>query len=208
MKSIAAYTLLELVVVFGILAVLIGFSVVGLIGLRESAQLNKTVSDFVSEAKTQLSDARNDVYTQEEIGVRLNDPSCSSLSSSPFSPDAKGYFFIKDSKEFRKIKCVETDISIGNNYCCVMVESIDRFDSEDADIVYTADCEGVLFEYATGQVLSFNPGTDGGTVNMGEGVSTSIQAVREECLLNIENKSINYSKDILFDPEGNGINVQ
>jgi|GEM_PF-3645909 len=206
-KTARAFTLVELIVVIAIVAILMAMSIAALIGFRESARLNKTVNDFTSEAKTVLSRARNNVYTQDELAVFDNEESCATISGKAFKPDAAGYYFDDTQKNAKHIKCISTRLSLDNNYCCTIVEDVDAFGSENEDIEYISECDGVLFEYATGDLLRFNPeGSSGIEINAGS--SASVKAVNENCIVTINHKKIDFKKKVLFDAENTAIEIQ
>jgi type II secretory pathway pseudopilin PulG len=204
---LTAYTLVELIVVMGIVGVLITLSLGGLVGLRESSRLNKNVQDYVSEARSFLSRARNNVYDKAEIDLLGTEASCSTIATTPFIPDAIGYYFNTSTKEPQTIKCAATSLSTQGNFCCTVVNDVDTFKQGDNNITYTADCDGVLFEYSTGQIYKFNPGSKG-NVTVTPGASITINGVKEQCTVTLKNETVGYSKEILFDSDNNAIEVQ
>lgn len=202
-----AYTLVELIVVMGIIGVLITLSITGLVGLRESSRLNKNVQDFTSESKTFLSRARSNVYDKTEVLLTGQDVSCSSIATTPFAPDAIGYYFDPNAHDAKTIKCASTSISTQGNFCCTPVTNTSTFKQGDKNITYSASCSGVLFEYSTGQIYRFNPQSQG-NIDVTPNSSTLVNAVKQQCEVTIKNELINYSKNILFDSENNAIVVQ
>lgn len=207
MKTARAFTLVELIVVIAIIAILMSGSIVGLLSFKESSYLKSNVEEFVSQARTDLSYARNSVYSQSELEVLTNDPTCSTISISEFAPDATGYYFNPSTKSAEFIKCVSTDLSVENNYCCVLAPEAYSQKLDNEKIEYSSDCDGVLFEYSTGRVLRFNPSASRG-VDISAGGSTSIKAVEENCELKINHTGIGFSKTILFDSEGSTIGIE
>lgn len=205
--NLSAYTIVELIVVMGIVGMLIGLSIGGLVGLRESTRLNKNVQDFVSESKSFLSRARNNSYDKAEIDLIGTEATCSSIATTPFVPDAIGYYFNTTTKEPQTVKCVSTSLSTQGNFCCTVISDIDTFKQGDKNITYTANCDGVIFEYSTGQIYKYNPGNPG-NVTVTPGTSITIHAVKEQCTVTLKNEMINYSKEILFDSNNNAIEVQ
>ena len=207
LNNFRAFTLVELIAVMAIVATLIGGSIAVIVGLRESSRLRSNVNNFVSEAKTKLSYARNSVYTQSELRLISLNPNCSSIVSNEFAPDALGYFFDPTAKKVKPIKCVSTQLSTSSNFCCVLVTDFDNQSISSNNIEYSADCSGVLFEYATGKVLRFNPEGQNSII-LNQGSSTSVDAVSQNCTLEIKHTGINYSQTVFFDSENASIEIK
>jgi len=190
---------MELLIVMIIIAILFSLSLFALVGFGESSKLNRFVSDFASRANTDLSNARNNVYDQSEIQkvLRFNDDiTCSSIGSSDFAPAAIGYTF--ENNQYSPIKCLATQFSATANYCCVKTDLKDgRLEYTDENILISASCKSILFEYSTGDIMTSKSGQ-----------YSTMLANEDDCVVTIRHGRLGFSKEILFNAKNNAIEIQ
>lgn len=177
-SKLKAFTLAELLVVLLIVAILSASGITALIGLRNSSIVNSQTRDFVSEAKSFLSEARGSVYLIEDIQNNTK-------------PDAIGFVFQQEN--YQKLKCTKQSAIAYDYSCAVDIHYVNR-KHPDATFAPRGNCVGILFEYATGDIKNFE--TDQlATLSTKEGI----------CELVVDHVNISYSKTITIDAENNTI---
>lgn len=182
-----------------IVAFLTAMGISALIGLRESSKVNRTATDFASQAKTDISNARNNVYTPTELNLLTSgaERSCSLITTHDFVPDAIGYRF--ENNTFKTIKCLSYRISTTADYCCTEYDSGNSLiNLKDEKINYGASCTGVLFEYSTGDVVT----TTSDQISLVSVDNTT------NCDVTVRNTQIGFNKVITFDVDANAVNIQ
>ncbi|MBD3280757.1 prepilin-type N-terminal cleavage/methylation domain-containing protein [Candidatus Dojkabacteria bacterium] len=191
-----AFTLVELLVVIAIFATLIAVGITALVNLSNRSQVNTATQDFLSTSKTYIQRARNSVYTNAELDkLKEGWRSTCVLVDEQFPPDAIGFTF--DQQEVSYIKCSRNS-SLSADFCCVNAdtEEIIMRNDEQTFIQPQDDCNGVVFEYATGEVYSFS----------NEDL-LSITASKSNCEVRIRHNSISYFKTVVFNGEKNEVKI-
>lgn len=199
MKTVKAFTLIELLIVMAIVGVLLTLSLSAIVGLRESSRLNRILDDFYTESKSNLSNARNNVYRDTELASISSNvqATCANIATSSFLPEARGYYFANG--EYKNMKCLHTQYAVTSNFCCVEETDYDAVLNLDTNnIVFNSNCTGVLFDYSTGDILTTSSTT----------MSTLLADSSNDCSVEVRHKTLGFNKTILYKVNENTIEVQ
>lgn len=178
--NLAAYTILEVMVVFAVIAVLAGIGITAMVSFRSLVQLQEASSGFVSTLRTVQNMARTGALVEDNPSRYINAANCTSIinaeARSACSRRADAFAVYFDSDDNYSIRACTIN---GNGYACSYMYQDQAKPREFADIVIrpTAtsqdSCRVIVFERLTGAIYS-----------MGNLNDTSKQ-VSGECVLEI-----------------------
>lgn len=185
MKFTAGYTLLEAIVVLGIIAALASFGIYGLVTMRQSIQIQQSHSEFVSTLRHVQNLARNSVASQVLIAQTGN----------PLASLVDGYAIYFDSPTNYSIRYCKTS---GTSMDCRSIEQANVKSASYADIsVYPlggSNCRGIFFERLTGNI---------------SGMSNALSNLDdiEVCTIRATHNSTRNYREITIDFAGNSIKI-
>jgi type II secretory pathway pseudopilin PulG len=156
--KIPSFTVLELIVVLGVIAAIAGVGITGMIGFRRNVQLQEATSSFISTIRTVQNMARTGTLSRYVVKSDCAD------QEDPFCRRADAFAVYFDSRENYSIRyCLEVDFAGEQRLTCG-VESLNVKPSEFNPVVIypnqeTGDkCQGIVFKRLTGEVSAI--GTD------------------------------------------------
>lgn len=176
------FTLLELMVVMGIMAALLALGTAGLVSFRNTVELDQVRSDFVSQLRTAQNLAKNSVTS----GV---------LGGDPFTSKVDAYAIYLSENDYSLQYCLKQSGS--TNYDCSNAEKADLNPQASSTVdIYTNDpgkCVGVMFERLSGKMYSMNgyittPNSTGSCVIT---FRHSVSGITREVTLDFDNSFIN-----------------
>ncbi len=135
--SLKGATLLELIIVMGILAAIMGLGVYGLIKFQGTVELQSVYSEFVANLKTLQNKAKNSINTS------------STNDKAPFI-----YAIIFDQNTYTFYSC---DKATSSTLLCVEDSSIPEVDTSSKGVLISnPGCNGMGFSRLTGDIVSIN----------------------------------------------------
>lgn len=154
-KHYSAFTIVELMVVIGVVAVMTSLGIGGMIAFRQTVQLQEATSGFISTLRSVQNMARTSSLSQYVVktGCTVSSPICR-------RPD--GYAIYFDSVDNYSINyCVDVSFAGADRITCGVEELSVKPAEFNGIQVYpigsnASDCLGIVFERLTGNITAIS----------------------------------------------------
>jgi len=191
--KLKAFSLLEFVIVFGVLAVLMGLGWTGLINFRSTAEMQNAYSELVSVIKTEQNKAKNSVSSNNDGGT----------------PHFYTLFFIGN--KYYAFNCGNSVVPLSSSSSSITCtkDSTVLFRILPANIIINPDpqCAGLGFAKLTGKFTSFTLPIGYGSLDTVTSFGTTYSQ-SGTCNIKISHTLISTQKAIEVNLNQNNLNVK